>query len=471
MGSYGAPVTKTFRVETHGCKANTYDGAALQQTLTAQGWRRAGKDDAPTVVIINSCTVTDGADRQSRKAAARAKRRNPGATVVVTGCAAEISPAMLAASEGIDLVVGNQDKDRLVELVLQARQREAAGPLVLGDVAPYTTQKARHDPARVWPAMETMTAPRDRGGRARAFLKVQDGCDAFCTFCIIPFARGPARSQPMAQVVAQVQDLVATGTQEVVLTAISLGDYGDDLDPDTALVPLLRRLLDQTSVAGIRLGSLEPPEITAELLTLMRERPRLRPHLHVSLQSPDDRILKRMKRRYREADVDATLAAIAEADPTIFVGMDVIAGFPGEDTATFERTVARLDALPWTRLHVFPYSERAGTAAVRLDGVVEAGVRKERARRLVALSNMRQLASAQAVVRRQLPLPVLVEGPAPASRAPQGWLRGHTPHYSEVVFPDIAGGPWRNKVILVRPTGARLLPGPGVAVIDGVAAS
>ncbi|PIE19119.1 MAG: hypothetical protein CSA66_03105 [Proteobacteria bacterium] len=478
-----------FRIETLGCKANTYDSALLRQELRRRGWRRAAKGEAADLVVVNSCTVTDRADRASRKSAARLARRHPDAIVVMTGCAAETDPEGMAAVDGVRFVVGNQDKDRLVAEVLAAAAGGADGAPaddapadgapageVLGGVRPYARMRSRHPRARRWPApAAAFAAPRALGGRTRAFVKIQEGCDAFCTFCVIPYARGPSRSLAADAVIEQVRAVCADGVREVVLTGTALGDFGVDRPGELDLEGLIRRILADTALEGLRVGSLDPHELTPGLRDLMVDEPRLRPHAHVSLQSPHPTILKRMRRRYGVAAVEEALTGLAALTPRLaarhgviggpFVGMDVIVGFPGETEAIFEASVAALAALPWTRLHVFPYSERAGTPATRLDGAVPPAERKRRVGVLMALSNARVLAAAEAIAAAAEPVTVLVEGPAKG--LPDGWVQGRTANYHLVAFEAPGGRALKNTSARVRPVCAEALPRLGSARLRG----
>jgi len=464
----------TFRISTLGCRANVHDGELLRAALRARGLREVGRREAAELVIVNSCAVTDAADRESRRLAGRAARGGA-ARVVVTGCAAEVDPDGVAGVEGVRWVVGNQDKPTLVERVLTAVDDERAAG-TLGGVTPYEDRRARHPEGRAWPTGDAAFPPLDAAGQhTRAFLKIQEGCDAFCTFCVIPYARGPARSLSADAVVERVRTLVASGAHEIVLTGTALGEWGADLPGGPRFDDLVARILAETAVSGLRLGSLEPPELTPRLLGLMRDEPRLRPHVHLSLQSPDGDVLKRMKRRYREGEADRAMAALAELDGHLartrglhggaFVGVDLITGFPGETDAVFARTVERLAALPWTRLHVFPYSERAGTAATRLDGVVPMAERKRRVGELMALSNARVVGRAQQLVDAGAPVEVLVERRAPGGG--RGMVGGYTPNYFGVAFPCAAPTRLRNQVVRVAPERVELHARSANAVVYG----
>lgn len=373
-----------------GCKANLADSHALEAELRALGGAPAPEDAAPDLHLLNTCTVTDQADRD----AAQILRKTPAAFTVATGCFAEVDPERLAqAGERAGTpfrVVRNAAKNELATLV----EGWLAGTLDEQKKIWQGDRAAWHETILPNRAAAEARAP-SAAPRTRAFLKVQDGCNAFCSYCVIPLARGRSRSLPAAQVVGEVSALVAEGIQEVVLTAIHAADYGAD---GLGFVGLVEKILRETRVPRLRLTSLDPAEIPDSLLELMAKDPRLCPHLHVSLQSANSRVLEGMKRGYRAAEVEDRLRAIHRVLPHAYVGMDVIAGFPGETDEEFEDSFARLEGLPWTRAHVFPFSVRQKTAAARLveSGLaVPAPVIAERARRLRELSE-RKLASALA---------------------------------------------------------------------------
>jgi threonylcarbamoyladenosine tRNA methylthiotransferase MtaB len=460
-----------YVIHTLGCKANTYDGQLIERALTDRGWTAAGNSDTPDLIVVNSCTVTSEADRQSRKTANRLARRYPDAKVVMTGCGAEVDPERHAETQGVDLVVGNQDKPTLVEMVLaevQEARGDTAEAKVLGRATGYDRKRARHPETRAWPTPdEAFFTPPVDVGRTRVFLKVQEGCDAFCTYCIIPYARGPARHLRPIDLVRQVREVCAQGAQEVVLTGTALGDYGDDSEDAVSFEDLVSLLLRETPLRRLRTSSLDPQELSPRLREMLASEPRLCPHVHVSLQSPHDVILKRMKRRYTSADVVTTLNDLgaisdrleAERGLTggLFVGMDLISGFPGETEAMHRWSLERLASLPWHRLHVFPYSEREGTAATRLDDPVDQSVRKRRVRELMDLSRQRLRTHYTRVLAAGRPLKVLMENAAPAveSLEPGHWCAGYTANYYRVLVPasQIEGS--RGQHVTVQATGLR----------------
>jgi threonylcarbamoyladenosine tRNA methylthiotransferase MtaB len=460
----GTLQTQQYIVKTLGCKANLYDSQLIEAELRRRGWSPASTDSEADLCIINSCTVTDEADRQSRRAAARLSRTNPRAQVVITGCAAEIDPERLARSKGISYVIGNRDKHLLVDLVLKSAQNGYSAMSfdqgrVLGQAEGYEEMISRHPMDLEWP---TPKPNLNRGSeRTRAFLKVQDGCNSFCTYCIIPYGRGPSRSLKISEVIEQIRQLVIQGVREVVITGINIGDYGADWGDIPGIEVLLEAILAETKLERLRVSSLDPTEITPRLIKLTNQEPRLCPHFHVSLQSPHSRILRLMKRKYSFNQVKECLQCIAEIPAPVggvFVGMDVITGFPGETEEEFHWSLETLRDLSWSRLHVFPYSERNGTPATRLKGQVLPKERARRAQALRELSLQRLSTVYQGVLKRcndsGLGLErVLVEG---ITRGPDGsseWVSGYTPNYLRVLIP-LRGAPadtFNNQIIRVSP--------------------
>ena len=358
MGDGGAPLD----VVTFGCRLNAYESDAIRAQAAADGVTDA--------VIFNTCAVTAEAVRQARQAIRKARRERPDARLVVTGCAAQIDPAAFAAMPEVDLVLGNAGKSAPGALAAGARVR-------VGDIF-----AAAEPPLRAPAPSVSLSHSSGRGEvRARAYVEVQNGCDHRCTFCIIPFGRGNSRSTPAENVVAEVRDLVRAGHAEVVLTGVDLTSWSVD---GGALGDLVGRILDEVpELPRLRLSSIDAAEIDAELLRRLGAEPRLAPHLHLSLQSGDDLILKRMKRRHSSADALALIAAVRQARPDTAFGADFIAGFPTETDAAFENTLAFVERAGLAWLHVFPYSPRPGTPAARMPQVAREVV-KDRAARLRA---------------------------------------------------------------------------------------
>ena len=342
---------------TFGCRLNAYESEVMRGHA-----RAAGLGDA---VIVNTCAVTAEAERQCRQAIRKARRERPGARIIVTGCAAQIDPAAYAAMAEVDQVIGNEEKLRAESFLPGATARVRVNDIM----------EARETAAHLIQGFEA---------RTRAFIQVQQGCDHRCTFCIIPFGRGPSRSVPLGEIVTQVRALAAAGVAEVVLTGVDITDYGKDLPGRPALGQAIRRLLAQVpELPRLRLSSVDPVELDDDVFRLLAEEPRFMPHLHLSLQSGDDLILKRMKRRHLRADVIETCRRARAARPDVVFGADIIAGFPTETEALFRNTLDIVDACGLTYLHVFPYSERPGTPAARMPAVAKP-LRKERAARLRA---------------------------------------------------------------------------------------
>ncbi len=336
---------------TFGCRLNAYESEVMRDLA-------AGTENT---IVVNTCAVTAEAERQARQTIRRLAREQPTARIVVTGCAAQIDPASWAALPGVSRVLGNEDK-------LKPESWAADAGSAVSDI-----MQARETA----PHMVTEFA-----GRARAFVQVQQGCDHRCTFCIIPFGRGPNRSVPIGVAVTQVRALVESGFREIVLTGVDIASYGPDLPGQPTLGQLARRLLAMVpDLPRLRLSSIDPAAIDEDLWTLIAEEPRLMPHLHLSLQAGSDLILKRMKRRHLTADAMAVIERARALRPGIAIGADLIAGFPTETEALFDETLAFVEAADIPYVHVFPYSERPGTPAARMPAVPKP-LRKERAARL-----------------------------------------------------------------------------------------
>lgn len=352
---------QAVEVVTFGCRLNSFESEVMRRHAAAAGLRDA--------VIVHTCAVTAEAERQARQAIRRARRARPGAKVIVTGCSAQVAAGAYAAMGEVDLVVGNAEK-------LQAATWRA----VVGEVLPATALVG--DIMAVREIAGHLVGGFD--GRTRAFLEIQQGCDHRCTFCIIPFGRGPSRSVPPAEIVAQARALSAGGYRELVVTGVDLTSYGKDLAGRPTLGAMLTSLLGAVpELPRLRLSSLDPAEVDADLRRLIRDEPRLLPHLHLSVQAGDDMVLKRMKRRHSRGQVVELAAELRRLRPDIVLGADLIAGFPTEDEPMFERTLGLVAEAGLTYLHVFPYSSRPGTPAARMPQV-EKPVRKQRAARLRA---------------------------------------------------------------------------------------
>jgi threonylcarbamoyladenosine tRNA methylthiotransferase MtaB len=348
----------TPRVVTFGCRLNSFESEVMRGHAAA-----AGLEDT---VIVHTCAVTAEAERQARQAIRRARREQPDARIVVTGCSAQIAPERYAAMPEVDRVVGN---DRKLDPGLW-RELAAGEQIVVGDI-----MTIRETAGHLVDGLD---------GRSRAIVQVQNGCDHRCTFCIIPYGRGPSRSVPLGAIVAQTRRLVEAGYREVVLTGVDLTSYGKDLPGQSSLGQMVKRLLRLVpELARLRLSSIDPAEVDPDLLDLVEGEPRLMPHLHLSVQAGDTLVLKRMKRRHARGDVIDLCARLRALRPEMAFGADLIAGFPTETEAMFANTLALVEEAGLTHLHVFPYSARKGTPAARMPQVAREE-RKERAARLRA---------------------------------------------------------------------------------------
>ncbi len=424
--------SKTVAFATLGCKLNQVDTQEVQQLLASRGFRPVPFDEPAQVYVINTCTVTARADFSDRQMIRRAVARNPDALVVVTGCYAQTSPDAVAQIPGVDLIVGNQEKYDLAALLDSLTKRER--PLVrVGDI-----QRAVGIPV----------APLTRfSGRSRAFVKIQDGCQHRCAFCIVPYARGGSRSREPEVVRDQVTRLAEAGYGEVVLTGVDMGHYGRDLVPRSTLAALVRGLVDVVGLRRLRLSSILPPYFTDELIEVIAGSPRICPHLHVPLQSGSVRILRRMRRPYTTRSYHSLVERLSSIIPDLGLGADVIVGFPGETDADFEETRALIEALPFSYLHVFSYSDRKGTEAVRLPEHVPPRAIRERSKALRWMSDAKNLAFRRRLVGRPEEVLVLET----RDRA-TGRLVGLTGNYVEVLFqgPD----EWMGRFLTVAVTEA-----------------
>jgi threonylcarbamoyladenosine tRNA methylthiotransferase MtaB len=415
-------------ITTLGCKVNQYDSAAIETALRSEGCEVVRFGPGADVYVVNSCTVTDRADAESRQLARRARRWNPLARVVMTGCFAQVNPVRAAIPE-VDHVIG---LNRLPE-VIRGVQGDLEERICVNDLR--TARRVRTIGA------DSFT------GQTRAFLKVQEGCDLFCTFCIVPSARGASRSLPPRQVLQQLDVLIARGFQEVVLTGVHLGGYGADLSPRLELSDLVEMLLERGGVPRLRLSSIDPPELTPRLLRLFGQSPQLCPHVHIPVQAAEDSVLVAMRRKYDTAFMTDLTQRVREELPLAAIGTDVIAGFPGESEFAFEVGLERLAALPFTYFHVFPYSKRSGTTAAKRSDHLPQAVVRQRAARLRRLGEAKRLEFARRHVGETVS--VLVED----QLAPDGSCLGYSRNYQRVEFPG--DDSWVNREVPVRISGVR----------------
>ena len=352
----------TVCIETHGCKLNQADSALLARQFIEAGFRVASSDEPADVYVANTCTVTHVADRKARHALRAARRRNPRATIVATGCYAQRSPAELRELDGVDLVVGNSGKSSLVRQVMDWRG-EAPVPCAVGTDEGVSTSGV---------------------ARTRAMVKIQEGCDQVCSYCIVPRVRGRERSIAPNDILGEIHHYVAQGCREVVLTGTQLGSYGFDI-PEMDLTRLLELVLSETDVERLRVSSLQPQDISMEMLELWAD-PRLCPHFHLPLQSGSDTVLRRMRRRYTAGLYSEAVEMVRRTVPDVGITADVISGFPGETEEEFAETLALCERVGFADMHVFPYSVRPGTSAAYFEGRVDPDVKSRRARALLDLA-------------------------------------------------------------------------------------
>jgi threonylcarbamoyladenosine tRNA methylthiotransferase MtaB len=425
---------KRIAITTLGCKVNQFESAAFASGFEARGCTLVPFQAEADVYVINTCTVTAKAGQQSRQLIRRVLHEHPGARVVVTGCYAQMDPeAVFSLADQPVAIVGNGNKHLLVEAALSESSPDLV--LLMG---------------RIREKKEMCDLPVTRfRGRTRAYLRIQDGCDNFCSYCIVPYTRGRSRSLPLAKVLAQTAVFADQGYRELVITGINVGKYGLDLDEGETIYSLLARLCRDFPSLRLRLSSIEPTEVNDTLLELMHGHANFMPHLHIPLQSGDDQVLARMNRRYTRADFAAVIERVHQALPLATIGCDVLGGFPGETEAEADNTYRLLADLPVHYLHVFPYSRRPGTLAASLPQQLPGPVKEARVQRLRALDAVKRQAMYQANCGRTHQ--VLVE----RRQAKTGLLQGFSENYVPILF---AGGSG-----LIR----RVVPVRLVAVEDG----
>jgi len=407
----------TFSLENLGCRATEADAAAMRRALRSAGWTMLDQHSSAEVVVLNTCTVTAAADSQTRDAVRKIQRANPAARILVTGCYAQRAPEDIAQLPGVSWVVGNSQQTEIPGLLHDLLAPGQSAGHVAGSGANSSGESCGDAPARDFVPLATLdTEPMSlaRGpakiltgdifaqttmqvsplegipaDRTRPILKIQDGCNNRCSYCVIPFVRGRSRSLPPGEVLEETRNLVAAGAKEIVLSGINLGAYGRDLAPRVELADLVQRILNQTTLEQLRFSSIEPQDITDDFVALVVASPRIAPHFHVPLQSGSDRILRAMHRWYRAAHYAERIQLIRSALPDAAIGADVIAGFPGETDEDFAATYDFIARLPFTYLHVFSFSARPGTKAADLGAPVSPAVTRDRARALRALAQQK----------------------------------------------------------------------------------
>ena len=423
-----------FAIATLGCKVNQYDSAVIEERFSAAGLQRCEFDDPADVYIVNTCTVTGRADAESLKLARRARRLNPNARVIMTGCLAQASPHKLDQAGAVDWIIGLNRLDDLVSAAIG--ETGASAPRVM--VSDLRKEKAQ---------IAVSAAVPD--GQTRAFLKVQEGCDQFCTFCIVPFSRGASRSVEPRRVMEVLDSLHQSGFKEVILTGVHLGGYGKDLSPSVTLLGLLDMIAERCPIGRVRLSSIDPEELSDEIIDLVAASDKFCPHFHLPLQAGEDELLARMRRRYQTGHYRGRVDRILERMPDAAIGTDLIVGFPGETPGHFKRFFSFVESLPLAYFHVFPYSIRSGTTAAKFTDRVEAGEIRRRAVLFRQLGEGRRLEFMHRFIGRRLR--VLVEETRdPASQSLRGYSRNYIKvtiqgpdrlknHELEVVASDLGG--------------------------------
>lgn len=405
-------MTKTFTITTLGCKVNQCESATLRESLMQAGWVPAEKGGSADVIVVNTCIVTQRASYQSRQAVRKAIRENPSALIAATGCYAQTFPEELSRIEGLDLIAGNSLKGRLHKILQEC---EKGRPTCLPQ-------------ANFGASLSEEVLPLSE--RTRSFLKIQDGCDSFCSYCIVPFSRGPMRSLEPLKAIALLRSLSEEGYKEVVLTGIHLGKYGVDLSPATSLKDLLRLIGKESLPLRIRLSSIEPKEVAPDLIRMAASEEWLCRHFHVPLQSGDNEILKRMNRNYTSEDYARLVESIHNQIPLAAIGVDIMAGFPGEGDQAYRNTYDLVKDLPLSYFHVFPFSPRQGTAAWDFKGRVDDREIKKRAEALRTLGQKKRETFYRSCVGKTFQ--VLAQG---WDRSRMGMIQGLSDNYLPVLFP------------------------------------
>ncbi|HXN65203.1 MAG TPA: tRNA (N(6)-L-threonylcarbamoyladenosine(37)-C(2))-methylthiotransferase MtaB [Candidatus Acidoferrales bacterium] len=444
----------TFHIQNFGCRATQADAAAIEWQLRSSGCELARDAQTAAIVVFNTCTVTAAADLQARQAIAAAAKQNPNANIIVTGCYAQRAPEDLAGLPGVACVVGNSHRSEIAGLARGlgegARQKSHAN----GDVVPLSalalgirSAQAPSDSreaagsldarAKILTgdifALDTVTLAPIAGreaGHTRPTLKIQDGCNNRCAYCVIPFVRGKSRSLPPQQIITEVQRLAAADAQEIVLSGINLGSYGRDLSPRVEFADLLRRILEETDLARLRVSSIEPMDVTRELVELAATNGRLAPHFHMPLQSGSDAVLAAMHRWYRAAHYEAHANLIHELLPNAAIGADVIAGFPGESGADHRATCDFIARLPFSYLHVFSFSARPGTGGAQLPDQIAPNEIRRRARELRFLGEKKRLAFRARQMGKRIRVLTLETDHEEA--AERGWTRAISGNYLDL---------------------------------------
>lgn len=419
----------TIAVATLGCKVNQFESEALMDALEQKGYAPVPFEEGADITIINTCTVTHRADFQSRQMVRRVLRSNPNSMVIVTGCYAQVEPGTMARIEGVRYILGNEEKSRIVDFLPRMQQ---------GDF-PRTKVSDIHQETSL-----PDISPHSFHRHTRAFLKIQDGCNARCSYCIVPSARGRSRSLPPDKVFEHLKALQERGFKEVVLTGIHIGAYGRDLNPPFPLERLLERLEKEETPDRIRLSSIEPGDFSPDLISSLSRSAKVCPHLHIPIQSADDEILKKMNREYDRSFLSGLLRELHQSIPELSTGADVIVGFPGETEEAFKNTYGFIESLPFSYLHVFPFSRRKGTPAARFPHPVDEGMIKKRAERMRSLGKQKRQDFYQRFLNQELK--VLIEGRREKEHGRwKGLSRNYIPVFLASESPSEGNRDWTNQ--------------------------
>jgi len=401
---------KKLATSTLGCKVNQYDTDSVITQFLARGYKVVDFNEKADVYLINTCTVTNLGDRKSRQMIRRAHKNNPLAKVVVMGCLAQMAPDEILDIEGVDLIVGTDGRGQIVDKIESFNEADVDS--TVKDIFEVTE----------FEDLPTL----DFSGRTRASLKIQDGCNQFCTYCRVPFARGRSRSRRPDSVLRQVERIVAEGYREIVLTGIHLGFYGKDLDSSISLTEIVRDVTQVEGLLRLRIGSVEPNEFTDELIDLVANNPVLCRHVHLPLQSGSDAILSKMKRSYSRAEFLEVARKVKQAIPDVGLTTDIMVGFPGETEEDFQQTLDLMQEVGFSKIHVFKYSKREGTRAAKFTQQVPGNIKEIRSKRLIEKGNALALVFHQSFIGNEVE--VLVE------QVNNGQAMGHTDNYMRVAF-------------------------------------
>ena len=409
--------TIKFTVTTLGCKVNQYESYAIAQQLKSAGNSQVDNKQRADLCIINTCAVTQKASMQSRQAVRQAIRANPGARIIVTGCYAQTEPGAINKIEGIDQIIGHAYKHKIPEMV-HSLDKQNRSPLPMIKRSSFIGREFEASPITAF------------GNRTRPFLKIQDGCDSHCTYCIVPYARGPSRSMPVETVLSHIRRLNHAGYHEVILSGIHLGAYGKDFQPKTDLFSLLIRIYECRTIDRVRLSSIEPLELTDDIIKLVAETDQFCQHFHIPLQSGDNDVLRKMNRPYTGLFFKDLVLKINKLAPDAAIGADVLIGFPGETDNAFDNTYSLIEELPVTYLHVFPFSSRKGTPASKYPEKIPSTVIKDRCQKMRRLGDLKKKHFYKKFIGQKID--TLMED---KNKASWGYLKGITSNYIPVYVP------------------------------------